>query len=340
MSVSRIGKFVGELLLRLERPDRQRGRKRRSRQSHVLEQLEARALLANITASVYIREILPPAGGPPTQSSPYHIYGMDLNNASSSDSGIGTFWFAWVPGKDLLATQPISATPLQSGWSYQITHTGAGDGYGIEFTADSAHDVRPGDRAAFLFETTDTLQDLFGNSPSYPDTPVLSSVVYPQGPGSDAGHPLVATAYPPGDGSNPSPEPPVVTVTSVSLGTPPTGSPRVQEQSIVIHFSGALNAAEADHAATYHLVMSGKRGSFAAKNSRAIGIASASYDPASNTVVLRTKKPFSLTKPLQLTIHGTGASGLQDAEGRLIDGNDDGQPGGDAVFVITSHGVE
>jgi hypothetical protein len=94
----------------------------------VLEHLEARALLANITASVYIREILPPGGGPPTQSSPYHFYGMDLNNASSSHSGIGTFWFAWVPGKDLLATQPIAPTPLQSGWSYQITHEGSGHG--------------------------------------------------------------------------------------------------------------------------------------------------------------------------------------------------------------------
>jgi hypothetical protein len=57
-------------------------------------------------------------------------------------------------------------------------------------------------------------------------------------------------------------------------------------------------------------------------------------------VVLRTKKPFSLTRPLQLTIIGTGRSGLHDAEGRLIDGNEDGRPGGDAVFDITSNGVE
>ena len=133
--------------------------------------------------------------------------------------------------------------------------------------------------------------------------------------------------------------PPLVTVTNTGLGTPPNGNPRVQEQNIVIHFNGVLNAAEADHVGTYRLVAAGKRGSFAATNARSITLAWAWYDQATNIVVLRARKPFSLIRPLQLTIHGTGPSGLQDAEGRLIDGDRNGQPGGDAVLVITSNGV-
>ena len=54
---------------------------------------------------------------------------ITLSNASSSDSGIGTFWFAWIPGEDFLATSPISVSP-PSGWSDNITNMGPGDGEG------------------------------------------------------------------------------------------------------------------------------------------------------------------------------------------------------------------
>jgi hypothetical protein len=307
----------------------------------MFEDLEGRALLASITATASIRELNPPPGGPSGPSSSYHIYGVELNNSSSSSSGIGTFWFAWVPGKNLLATQPYSEVPDQPGWSTMVTHTGAGDGYGIEFTVEGpTYDVPPGGNAVFLLETTDTLPELLGDSVFYPSTPVLSCVVYPQGPGSDAGHPLVVTAGTSGGNTNPPPGSALVSVTSVTLGTPDTGNPHVQEQTIVIHFSGALDAAEADNVGTYRLVTAGKRGSFTARNSRSIALRSAAYDPATTTVILTARKHFPLTKPIQLTVHGTGLAGLQDAEGRLIDGNDDGQPGGDAVFVITRQGIQ
>jgi hypothetical protein len=46
-----------------------------------------------------------------------------------------------------LATRPISVTP-PAGWSDSITHSGASDGYGILFTANtSASYVQPGGNA-------------------------------------------------------------------------------------------------------------------------------------------------------------------------------------------------
>jgi hypothetical protein len=133
---------------------------------------------------------------------------------------------------------------------------------------------------------------------------------------------------------------PLVTVSDVGLGAPVAARPKGREQSIDITFSGALNADEADNVGTYRLIAAGRRGSFTAKNAKTITIASASYNPETNTVVLRIRKPFSLTKPLQLTIYGSGKSGLQDAEGRLIDGMGHGQPGSNAVFVSTSAGFD
>ena len=64
-------------------------------------------------------------------------YTLTLNNSSTSNSGIGTFWYSWTPaGQDFLATSPISVTP-PAGWTDTITHGGASDGYAIQFVASS-----------------------------------------------------------------------------------------------------------------------------------------------------------------------------------------------------------
>ena len=69
-------------------------------------------------------------------------YAITLTNSSSSTDNLGTFWFAWEPGEDLLATSPISeATP--SGWTGMVTHIGAGDGYGIEWVAGRGSSLSP-----------------------------------------------------------------------------------------------------------------------------------------------------------------------------------------------------
>jgi hypothetical protein len=63
------------------------------------------------------------------------------------------------------------------------------------------------------------------------------------------------------------------------------------------------------------------------------------YNGSTDSVVLIPRKPSGLTRPVQLRVAGLPLSGLTDALGRWIEGNHDGQPGGDAVAVVTQPGV-
>jgi hypothetical protein len=147
-----------------------------------VESLEERALLANITPSATINS---------AHSGSDYNYTITLNNSRSSTSGIGTFWYAWIPGEDFLATKPISVTP-PTGWSDIITHAGATDGYAIEYTANSAtYYVQPGHSLKFLFKSADTPASVNGKSKFYPTTPVGTSFVYPMRAFSDSGHEFV-----------------------------------------------------------------------------------------------------------------------------------------------------
>ena len=51
------------------------------------------------------------------------------------------------------------------------------------------------------------------------------------------------------------------------------------------------------------------------------------------------KKPFVLTKPVQVLVYGTGPAALQDSDGRVIDGDHNGVAGGNAVAIIAKKGV-
>src|SRR5262249_17293450 len=108
---------------------------------------------------------------------------------------------------------------------------------------------------------------------------------------------------------------------------------------IVVTFSDPVAAAEARNPGLYHLTVAGKKGSFTAKNAKVITLKSAAFDSSNNMVTLTLKKPFKLSKPVQLQVNGLPPSGLQDSAGRLIDGNHDGQPGGNAVAVLGRGGA-
>jgi hypothetical protein len=260
-------------------------------------------------------------------------YTINLANASSSNAGIGTFWYAWVPGKDFLATNPISVSP-PTGWTDMVTNASPSDGFAIQFVASSStFDVKPGSSLNFSFESADSPSSVNGNSAFYPGTPVNTSTVYPAGPFSDAGHTFVVTPAP-----TPTPTPtPAPLVTVLSVGDVTNRKHVVTE--IVVDFSGALNLAQADSVATYRLVTANGKGSFTAKNSAVTKLRSAAFNPANHTVTIIPKKAFALTKEVELTINGTAPSGLEDSSGRLIDGDDNGTPGGNAVAVIRRTGV-
>jgi hypothetical protein len=112
-----------------------------------------------------------------------------------------------------------------------------------------------------------------------------------------------------------------------------------QLTEILVNFSGPVNAKEADETAIYHLATPGTGGSSSARNAGTIDLLSAVYDAAADTVTLTLKKPYSLSRPIKLTISGTPPAGLRDSFGRLIDGADTGHPGTSAVAVIRRSGV-
>ena len=92
---------------------RRPGRRSRVR-SHVgIEALEERRLLAD--------SIIPSAVITSTPGRDFK-YDITLTNSAASNAPIGTFWYAWIPGEDFLATSPISVTP-PTGWVDNITHT-------------------------------------------------------------------------------------------------------------------------------------------------------------------------------------------------------------------------
>jgi hypothetical protein len=122
----------------------------------------------------------------------------------------------------------------------------------------------------------------------------------------------------------------LVTVESVQL----VRKKRHGVKEVIIGFSGAVSSAQAQNMAEYRLTKSGKMGPFTARHAKLLKLRSALYSGTSDTVTLAPRKPFSLRKSVQLRVSGEPPSGLHDTLGRLIDGHDDGQPGGDAVVVL------
>jgi hypothetical protein len=112
-----------------------------------------------------------------------------------------------------------------------------------------------------------------------------------------------------------------------------------QVGDVEVLFSGALRSAQASKVGLYRLSFPDRRGSFNAPNAKVIPLRSAQYEAASDSVTLTPRKPFDLTKVFQLRIDGRTGSGLEDASGLLIDGNNNGRPGGNVKVVLWHPGV-
>jgi Bacterial Ig-like domain (group 2) len=124
--------------------------------------------------------------------------------------------------------------------------------------------------------------------------------------------------------------PPLVTVPSVQA----MENKRHMVAEIIVHFSGPVNASEAENTGMYRLTETGRNDSFIAKNATAVKLASATYNAALDEVILKPKRPFGLSNCVQVVIDGHQPGGLQDSFGRVINGNDDGEPGSDVVAMI------
>jgi hypothetical protein len=129
--------------------------------------------------------------------------------------------------------------------------------------------------------------------------------------------------------------PPLVTVLQVSEVVK-----KKKVTEVIVTFSGAVNTNEAGSTSLYRLASPGKKGSYTAKNAKVLQLKSATYSAEKLAVVLIPRKPFALTKPVQLSINGLAPAGLEDSVGRLIDGNHDGHAGGNATAVLSRGGVK
>ncbi len=148
-----------------------------------------------------------------------------------------------------------------------------------------------------------------------------------------------------------SPSSSTLTILNAGQTSTPTSTPLVtlegveivkkkgKVKEVVLGFSGGLNGSEVTSIGEYELLVAGKHGSFTAKNAKVLKLKSAVYNGTTHTVSLTPKKGFVLKKPVELIVNGEGPSGLEDSSGRLIDGNDDGQAGGNAVAVLTRQGA-
>lgn len=124
--------------------------------------------------------------------------------------------------------------------------------------------------------------------------------------------------------------PPAVPVVGVQVVTVKVGKTRTQ--AIAVNFGAAIDPAAAANPANYQLVGAGRDGKLGTRDDVRLGLAAATYDPASGSVRLAPGKKVALSAaPVQLRVV---AAGLLDAAGRPVDGNRDGLPGGDAVATI------
>lgn len=128
-----------------------------------------------------------------------------------------------------------------------------------------------------------------------------------------------------------------ITETDQGVIPPPPGQdgPRVssvqrfgvhaQETRLVLGFDMPLNAARAMDTRNYQLT---------GPDGIPIPIASASYNPMMRAVTIQPALRLDLHQTYQLVVNGTTPTGLTDLQGRLLDGNNDGLPGGNYVTAI------
>jgi cyclophilin family peptidyl-prolyl cis-trans isomerase len=130
-------------------------------------------------------------------------------------------------------------------------------------------------------------------------------------------------------------QPPLVTL----AGLDEVFNKRHRLTEVFVHFSGAVNATQAGETQIYRLALPGRKGSYTARNAPIIRLKKAVYNAQSDTVTLQLRTPLALTKKAQLRIDGLPPLGLTDSLGRLIDGDHNGAPGGNAIAYLSQSGV-
>jgi hypothetical protein len=105
-----------------------------------------------------------------------------------------------------------------------------------------------------------------------------------------------------------------VKVLKVSIQPIRLGKTKKTTQVIVVQFSGAMNADDAQSTGSYRLttIPTNKR-----QKSKSVALSKAQYNASTNTVTLITRKPLVLNPPIRLTLN---AARLLDSHGRSLSG--------------------
>lgn len=117
---------------------------------------------------------------------------------------------------------------------------------------------------------------------------------------------------------------------------------RRQRPGVQLTFSGLLNGNQARNLSFYRVVQAGRDRKFGTGDDRTIRLfRSAFYTPGNgiSTVRLNMRPRVVLKGQYRLFVKGTPPLTLTDSFGRAIDGNRDGQAGGDAQFILRQRGL-
>ena len=128
----------------------------------------------------------------------------------------------------------------------------------------------------------------------------------------------------------------VATVGTATSQPVPTDGPEVTQvlrygyhwmpTTLAVIFNQALDPATAEDAKDYRII--GPAG-------RTIRVVSAVYDPATFTVTLHPAQRINIHHKYELVIAGTGANGMKNTFGQLLDGTRSGKPGSDFKAALT-----
>jgi uncharacterized repeat protein (TIGR01451 family) len=105
-----------------------------------------------------------------------------------------------------------------------------------------------------------------------------------------------------------------------------------QPTTLVLTFDEPLDPQRAENLDNYRIVQLGQ-------DPRPIRFSSAVYDAALSTVTLRPSRRLNFHRRFRLTVSGNGPRGLSDTLGRLLDGQQNGDPGSDFVTIVTARNL-
>ena len=165
----------------------------------------------------------------------------------------------------------------------------------------------------------------------------IAPVVFTPSAAVPVGQVIAATAIDPGN--NTSEFSKAVTVTPEVVATGPhvvrvqRFGIRAQPRSIVLTFDQPLDSLRAGNAGNYSLALLTQSRRSPVPRETPIPITSAVYDPAALTVTLTPRRSLTVQGRYLLTVRGTG-TGVADLNGNLLDGNNDGIPGGNFTTIL------